>query len=140
MKGRLITGLDLGSSAIRIAVGQVGVSAERQLQLTLIGAAEVKSEGISKAGISSLEEAVSSISACLDQAERMVGVPLQDVYVAVGGTQINVQEAKGIIGVSRGDQDIRREDVARALEAARSALFWWSATINSTGFPSTLPP
>lgn len=120
MKGRLITGLDLGSSAIRIAVGQVGMSAERQLELTLIGAAEVKSEGISKAGISSLEEAVSSISACLDQAERMVGVPLQDVYVAIGGTQINVQEAKGIIGVSRGDQDIRREDVARALEAARS--------------------
>ncbi len=120
MKGRLITGLDLGSSAIRIAVGQVGMSAERQLQLTLIGAAEVKSEGISKAGISSLEEAVSSISACLDQAERMVGVPVQDVYVAVGGAQINVQEAKGIIGVSRGDQDIRREDVARALEAARS--------------------
>lgn len=120
MKGRLITGLDLGSSAIRIAVGQVNMGPERQPQLNLIGAAETKSEGIAKAAISSLEDAVSSISACLDQAERMVGLPLQDVYVAIGGSQIMVQEAKGIIGVSRGDQDIRREDVARALEAART--------------------
>lgn len=120
MKGRLITGLDLGSSAIRIAVGQVSLGADRQTQLTLIGAAETKAEGIAKASINSLEDAVSSISACLDQAERMVGLPLQDVYVAVGGSQITVQEAKGIIGVSRGDQDIRREDVARALEAART--------------------
>ncbi|MDD5438490.1 MAG: cell division protein FtsA [Patescibacteria group bacterium] len=120
MKGRLITGLDLGSSAIRIAVGQVMMGMDRQVQLNLIGAAEVKSEGIAKASICSLEDAVSSISACLDQAERMVGLPLQDAYVAVGGNQITVQEAKGIIGVSRGDQDIRREDVARALEAART--------------------
>ncbi|MDD5726054.1 MAG: cell division protein FtsA [Patescibacteria group bacterium] len=120
MKGRLITGLDLGSSAIRIAVGQVSMGQDHQAQLTLIGAAETKSEGIAKASITSLEDAVSSISACLDQAERMVGLPLQDVYVAVGGSQITVQEAKGIIGVSRGDQDVKREDVARVLEAART--------------------
>ncbi|MFA6503831.1 MAG: cell division protein FtsA [Patescibacteria group bacterium] len=120
MKGSLITGLDIGSSAIRIAVGQVVMGVDRQPQLSLIGAAETKSDGISKASISSLEDAVSSISSCLDQAERMVGLPLQDAYVAVGGSQITVQEAKGIIGVSRGDQEIRREDVARALEAART--------------------
>jgi len=29
---------------------------------------------------------------------------------------------------------------SRALEAAMSALFWWSALISSMGMPSTLPP
>ncbi len=120
MKERLIAGLDMGSSAIRIAVGQVLPTPERQTKLSFIGAAEVKSEGIAKGGISSFEDAVSSITACLDQAERMVGLPINDVYVGVGGSQITVQDAKGIVGVSRSDQTIRREDVVRVLEAART--------------------
>lgn len=120
MKERLIAGLDIGSSAIRIAVGQVLPAPEHQTKLSFIGAAEVKSEGIAKGGISSFEDAVSSITACLDQAERMVGLPINDVYVGVGGSQITVQDAKGIVGVSRSDQTIRREDVVRVLEAART--------------------
>jgi len=120
MKGRLIAGLDIGSSAIRMAVGQLNANQDRQMHLSLIGAAEVKSQGITKAAISSFEDAVSAISACLDQAERMVGLPIEDLYVSVGGSQISVIDAKGIIGVSRSDQTIRREDVVRALEAART--------------------
>lgn len=120
MKGRLIAGLDIGSSAIRMAVGQVSATPDRQVHLALIGAAETPSQGITKASISSFEDAVSSISACLDQAERMVGLPIEDIYVSVGGPQIAVSDAKGIIGVSRSDQTIRREDVVRALEAART--------------------
>ncbi len=120
MKERLISGLDIGSSAVRIAVGQVLPTPERQTKLSFIGAAEVKSEGVSKGGISSFEEAVSSITACLDQAERMVGLPINEVYVGVGGSQITVQDAKGIVGVSRSDQTIRREDIVRVLEAART--------------------
>ncbi len=120
MKGRLIAGLDLGSSAIRMVVGQVVPSQDKHPQLSLIGATETKSDGITKASISSFEDAVSSISACLDQAERMIGLPINDTYVSVGGTQITVQDAKGIIGISRADQTIRREDMIRVLEAART--------------------
>ncbi|MBU2566693.1 cell division protein FtsA [Patescibacteria group bacterium] len=119
-KGRLIAGLDIGSSAIRIVAGQILPSSEKGFQISIIGAAETKSEGITKASISSFEDAVASVSACLDQAERMIGLPIDDVYVGIGGTQITVQEAKGIVGVSRTDQTIKREDVVRAIEAART--------------------
>ncbi len=120
MKGQLIVGLDLGSSAIRIVAAQVTPGKGEFEPLTCIGAAETKSEGISKASISSFEDAVSSISACLDQAERVIGIPIEEVYVSIGGTQVSVEDAKGIIGVSRNDQTIRREDVARAIDAARA--------------------
>ncbi|MBD3281180.1 cell division protein FtsA [Candidatus Uhrbacteria bacterium] len=120
MKGQLIIGLDLGSSAIRIVAGQLMQEKGEAGALTCIGAAETKSEGISKAGISSFEDAVSSISACLDQAERVIGIPIEEVYVSIGGTQIEVTDAKGIIGVSRNDQTIKTEDIARAIEAARA--------------------
>ena len=120
MKGRMIVGLDIGSSAIRIVAGQTVPAAEGTTALSIIGAAETKSEGITKGNISSFEDAVSSISSCLDQAERIIGLPIEDVYVSVGGTQIMVQDAKGIVGVSRADQTIRREDVVRSIEAART--------------------
>lgn len=120
MKGQLIVGLDLGSSAIRIVAAQLSPDKGEVGPLTCIGAAETKSEGISKASISSFEDAVSSISSCLDQAERVIGIPIEEVYVSIGGTQINVEDAKGIIGVSRNDQTIRAEDIARAIEAARA--------------------
>ncbi|MDF1497472.1 MAG: cell division protein FtsA [Patescibacteria group bacterium] len=120
MKGQLIVGLDLGSSAIRIVAAQLMPGKGEIAPLTCIGAAETKSEGISKASISSFEDAVSSISACLDQAERVIGIPIEEVYVSIGGTQVSVEDAKGVIGVSRNDQTIRREDVARAIDAARA--------------------
>lgn len=122
MKERMLVGIDLGSSHVRIAVGQLVVSPERQSSVSIIGATETFSQGISKGCVSSLEDAVSSISSALEQAERQVGVPLQEAYVGIGGTHIVAQEAKGVIGVSRPDGDIRSEDVARVLESARAMI------------------
>ncbi|MFA5185891.1 MAG: cell division protein FtsA [Patescibacteria group bacterium] len=120
MKERLIVGLDLGSSRIRLAVGQVGFSQDKHPSLNFIGAVEVQSQGISKGSVSSLEDAVSAISACLEQAERMVGMPFNEATVGIGGVAVSSQEARGVIGVSRSDGEIRPEDVARAIEAAKS--------------------
>lgn len=121
-KEKLFVGIDLGSSNIRIAVGQLSVSVDQHTHLNVIGATEVASQGISKGSISSLEDAVSSISTVLEQAERQVGIPLQEAYVGIGGQHIVAQEAKGVIGVSRPDGDIRGEDVARVLESARAFI------------------
>jgi len=122
MKERLIIGLDLGSSRIRIAVGQLSVGADKQVRLNLIGATEVSSQGIAKGNITALEDAVSAISSCLEQAERMIGMPLPEATVGLGGTTISSQDAKGVIGVSRTDGDIRPEDVARVVEAAKALV------------------
>ncbi len=122
MKDRLIVGLDLGSSQIRLAVGQVAYDTEKHPHLNIIGAVETPSQGISKGSITSLEDAISAISACLEQAERMIGMPLSEATVGIGGTSVSSLEAKGVIGVSRSDGEIRAEDVARALEAARAYI------------------
>ncbi len=122
MKEHLIAGMDIGSSAIRLAVGQVAVGADKRQSLSIIGAVEVPSQGISRGSVGSLEEAVSSISACLEQADRQIGLPVSEAYVGVGGNFIQVQCAKGVIGVSRPEGEIRDEDVRRVLESARSVI------------------
>ncbi|MFH1620784.1 MAG: cell division protein FtsA [Patescibacteria group bacterium] len=120
MKERLLVGLDLGTSKIRIAVGQIVLNSEKKQILNIIGGVESPSQGIAKGGITSLEDTVSSITACLEQAERVVGLPLPEAAVGIGGKFISTQEAKGVIGVSRTDGEIRAEDVGRALEAAKT--------------------
>lgn len=122
MKEHLIAGIDLGSAHIRLAVGQVGMGSDKREVLNLIGAVEVPSQGISKGSISSLDDVVSSITDCLIQAERQIGLPCTDAFIGVGGLYTNVQLAKGVIGVSRPDGEIREEDIARVLDTARSLV------------------
>ncbi len=122
MKDHLIVGIDLGSSAIRLAVGQIVTGADKRESLSIIGAIEVPSQGISKGSINSLEDVISAISASLEQVERQIGLPVSEVYVSIGGMHMMVQPAKGVIGVSRPDGEIREEDIQRALESARALV------------------
>ncbi len=116
----IIVGLDVGSTAVRVAVGQLTTSRESVPELQLIGAAEVPSEGIQKGQIGSIEDAVSSVSSALEHAEKIVGLPIEHVWVGVSGTQIIAQESKGIIAVSRANSEITEEDIERAVEAAKN--------------------
>lgn len=118
----LYVGLDIGSSAIRMAVGQQVFGEKKGVggELTLLGAVEVPSQGISKGGITSVEDAVASISKCLELAERMTGQAVNEAWVGIGGTHIACQESRGVIGVARTDGEIQEEDVNRAIEAART--------------------
>lgn len=118
-RDQLAAGLDIGSEAIRIAIAKLPKASEAERKLNIIGAAEVPSEGITKGAVNSVEEAVSSISLCLEKAERMVGLPIESVWVGISGSYIISQENKGIIAISRADGEIQSEDIERVIEAAR---------------------
>ncbi len=120
MTEEIYTGLDVGSYAIRVAVGRLVPTSDGGEQIHIIGAVEVASEGVSKGTITNLEDAVSSISRALEQAERITGVPLSKAWVGINGSHILSQESRGVIGVGRSDGEIRDEDVERSIEAART--------------------
>lgn len=117
MRDRFIAAIDLGSSAIRLAVGQVTVGSDRREVLSMIGADEVISSGISKGAVQSLDDVTSAVSAVLDKVERSIGIPVTEVYVGVGGSQIQVKPTRGVVGISNPD-GIREEDYRRVLEHA----------------------
>ncbi|MEK7681156.1 MAG: cell division protein FtsA [Patescibacteria group bacterium] len=118
--GNFIGGLDIGSNYVRMAVGQIINKENGSEELQILGAAECASEGVHKGIINSIEDVVSSISACLERAERIVGVPIDSVWVGVSGLHVMCQNSKGVIAVSKANSEIGEEDVSRALEAARS--------------------
>jgi len=113
----LITGLDIGSTAIRMVVGQKVKDSDK---LQIIGAVEGPAHGINKGVVTSVEDAVSSISAIYEKTERMVGQPIDHAWVGISGSHIISQESKGVVAVSKADGEIREDDVDRVVEAAKA--------------------
>lgn len=116
----LITGLDVGSTAIRVVVGQQAISASGHADLQIIAAVEVPSEGINKGVIISIEECVSAISNALEKTEHLIGVPIEHAWVGISGVHIETQESRGVIAIAKANGEIVAEDVVRALEAAKT--------------------
>ncbi|MFZ5364860.1 MAG: cell division protein FtsA [Patescibacteria group bacterium] len=119
MAENLITGIDLGTSNIRVVVAQEAELANEK-QLNIIGVIEVPATGISKGSIVSIEDAVSSLSNALESAERMIGMPIERAWIGISGTHISSQESNGVIAISRTSGEIQEDDVERVIEAARS--------------------
>lgn len=117
-RDEIICGLDIGSTAIRMAVGQF--SDVDGGGLKVIGVAEAPAEGINKGVINSIEEATSSITACVEKIERITGVPLTAVWASISGSHITSQISKGVVAVSKTDGEISEEDIERSVEAARA--------------------
>lgn len=117
----IIAGLDVGSHAVRLVAGEVIKTREKE-QLHILGAVEIAADGISRGMITSVEDAVSSISACLERAEHIIGTPIESVWVGISGNYVVSQESKGVVGVGRSDGEIREDDVERAIAAARTVV------------------
>src|SRR3989441_2615490 len=82
-----------------------------------LGAAE--SKGLRKGLIVNLDAAVSSIRRALEEAESIASVPVESALVGVAGSHIRGVNNRGGITLGHRPRDIEREDVRRAVEAAR---------------------
>ncbi len=119
MKDNIIAGLDIGSTEIRLVIGQKinGLAGE---ELQIIGAVSVPTSGVNRGVVNSIEETTSSISACLEKAERLVGVPISAVSISINDPYIKCERSKGVVAVSKSDGEISEHDVERAIEAAQA--------------------
>lgn len=119
MATELISGLDIGSNNIRVVVGQMTRDEHNREIVQVLGAVETPSAGINKGIITSIEDAVSSISTALDQAERLVGQPVSNSWVSMAGSSILFQVGKGVVAVSNPEGEIAEADVDRVIDSAK---------------------
>jgi cell division protein FtsA len=116
MRSEIITGLDLGSTAVRVVVGQRDQNGAPRI----IAAVEMPSEGVCRGTITSVEGATSSVASALEAAERITGVPIERVWVGISGDHIIFQKSRGVVAVSKPTGEIDEGDVLRAVEASRA--------------------
>ncbi len=120
MKNDIVVGLDIGSNSIKLVIGQhKGEYGDDRL--SVIGAVSCPSSGIGKGGmINSIEDVVSSLSACLEKAERLVGLPISSVWLSFNNSKIKYEKTKGVAIISKNDGEIDYSDIERAIDSAKS--------------------
>ena len=67
-----------------------------------------------------VEEAVVSIRESIKLAEQASGYPVRSVFINVSGPHITCRMSKGVVSVSRADQEISKEDLTRVMNQAQS--------------------
>jgi cell division protein FtsA len=115
----IITGIDIGSSMIRVASGQLKEREGVEPSVHIIGAAEAPAEGINKGAVTSIEDAVASISGALEKCERMTGVPIEHAVISVNGSHVISQDGHGVVAVSKANGEVAEDDIDRVIEAAQ---------------------
>src|SRR5260221_12040567 len=73
---------------------------------------------MSRGIVSDIEESHRSIRKALQDAERMAGAEVTDVYCGIAGEHVRAMTSKGIVAVS--NDEIGKGDVDRANEVARA--------------------
>jgi len=114
-KERHIAALDIGSAKTCALIGEL--EEEGGVKFAALGAAE--SKGWRKGQIVNLDLAVSSIRRAVEEAEALVGVPVESALIGVAGGHVRGVNSRGGITVGARPRDVQREDVRRAIEAAR---------------------
>ncbi|WP_042356327.1 cell division protein FtsA [Bacillus rubiinfantis] len=109
--------LDIGTSSVKVIIGEM-VNDSGKGSLNIIGVGNVDSEGLRKGSIVDMDDTVHSIKRAIEQAERMVGLEINEVVVGIPGHNIMLQPCHGIVAVSGQNREITNEDVTRVIEAA----------------------
>lgn len=116
---QIITGIDVGSTSIRLAIGEVSYDGSHT-SVQLLTAIEVASSGVQRGVVTSIEESVSSLSSILEQAERITAIPVERAWIGLTGAHIIAQQQRGVVAAARQNGEISAEDVIRAVEAAKA--------------------
>ncbi len=113
---RYIVGLDVGTSKVCAVVGES--LDDGSLDIVGIGLAE--SRGIKRGVVVNVDTAVDSIKKAIEEAELMAGVEVDSVHLALSGPHIKGFNSRGVIAVAGKNREITREDVRRAIDAAKA--------------------
>ncbi|HET9096165.1 MAG TPA: cell division protein FtsA [Candidatus Baltobacteraceae bacterium] len=114
MKQETVAGLDIGTTKTCAVVAADGPNG-----LEIIGYGEAPSLGMRKGVVTDLEETIKSIEAATEKAERMAGVHIQDVYVAITGEHIRSTNNRAVVAVQSDDREVGMSDVRRVIDASK---------------------
>ena len=114
-KDKYVVGLDIGSTKTCVLIVEI---VEEALKFLALGAAE--SKGLRKGLIVNLDSAISSIRRAVEEAESVCGVPVESALIGVAGNHVRGVNSRGGITLGNRPRDIERDDVKRAIEAARN--------------------
>lgn len=112
----LITALDFGSAQIKALVTET----KKNESLSLLGVFKTPSAGFRKGEIADSEDVVQSLSKLFGEIKQINKAALKNVFVNINGSNVKFHHSRGIVAVSRADNEIYAEDIERAVKASQA--------------------
>lgn len=109
-----ISGIDIGNSQVKVVIARIGGN----LRPEILGTGSAVSEGLRRGMVVDMEETIDNIGSAVQQAEAMAGTQIKRAFVAVNGLHIKTQLSRGVVAVSRADNEISQNDIDRVIQAA----------------------
>ena len=107
-------GLSIGTSRVTCIIGEPGDGGA----LDIVGIGEADARGLRKGVIVNPDAAVDAIRHAVEAAERMSGLPAEEVTINLAGSHIMGFNGQAIVAVSGRDREITHDDVRRAIDSA----------------------
>jgi len=114
MSGKMIVGLDIGTSKVVAIVGEVTADGA----LKIVGLGSHPSRGLKKGVVVNIESTVQSIQRAIEEAELMAGCQIHSVYAGIAGSHIRSLNSHGIVAIR--DREVYAHDVERVIDAAQA--------------------
>ena len=112
-----VVGLDVGTSKVAAIVGE----AMPDGNVDIIGIGDRgRARGIRRGVVVNLETAVESIKKAIEEAELTAGVEIDTVHLALSGSHVKAFNSRGVVAVAGQNREITRQDVRRAIDAAKA--------------------
>ena len=111
---KLVVGLDIGTSKISVAVGEI----TPDNQLSIIGVGNQPARGMDKGGVNDLNLVIQAIQRAINEAELMADCQISSIYLGISGKHISCQNENGMVPVN--DKEVIQEDVDNVIHTARS--------------------
>ncbi len=110
----LVVGLDIGTSKISVAVGEI----TPDNQLNIVGVGNQQTRGMDKGGVNDLNLVIQSIQRAINEAELMADCQISSVYLGISGKHISCQNENGMVPIN--DKEVIQEDIDNVIHTARS--------------------
>jgi len=115
MKSHYITGIDVGNAQVKVVIAKIDNGSFRP---EIVGVGTAISSGLRRGMVVDTEETISNIHSAIEQAQGMANFKVKRAYLSVSGLHIGTQVSRGVIAVSRADNEISQNDIDRVLQAA----------------------
>ena len=112
----LIVGLEIGTSKVCAAVGEVNAAGA----LNIVGLGQSRSRGVRKGEIADAPTAEEDVRNAIVEAEQMADVEIRSVYLGVSGGHVRGFNNRGVHPVVSSDREITEEDVQDVIKNAKA--------------------
>lgn len=110
-----LVGLDIGTAAVKVVVAE-----NRNGKPALVAVFKESMSGMRKGAVTDLAETSAAVARALLEVKKVAKQGLKKIYVNIGTHQAKAQVSKGIVAVSRADNEIYQDDIDRVIKASQA--------------------